>query len=166
VTHWDINAQDVSCCECATPFEEGNCVVSNISEQNGEFKRRDYCQQCWDKVGTKESFYYWKSIFSREKKKSVFIDDNTLMDFFTRLTEEDSEEKQNFRYVLSLVLMRKKILKFDDVCREGDREYLLMEDKEGREYRVWDPHLAKETLADVKQQMSSILHQDFLSEEE
>lgn len=166
MTQWDINAQGISCCACESLFEEGEYVVSNITEQNGEFERRDYCLQCWDKLDKKDSFYYWKSLFSRQKKKKIFIDDETLMDIFARLTEEDSEERQNFRYVLSLVLMRKKILKFGDVCREGDREYLLMEDRDGREYRVRDPHLRREKLADAKEQMNSILHQDFFSEEE
>ena len=164
--NWDINTHTASCCSCESLFDEGAQFISNIVDNNGDFERRDYCMSCWEKLDKRESFYYWKSLFNPGKKKKIFIDDDTLMDFFSRLMEEDNESKQNFRYVLSLILMRKKVLKFEDVCKEGDREYMIMRDKEEREYRVRDPHLNKETLAEVKQQMSSILHKDFFGEED
>jgi len=164
--NWDINTHTVSCCTCESSFVEGTQFISNIVDNDGELERRDYCIPCWEKLDKEESFYFWKSLFSPEKKKKIFIDDDTLMDFFSRLMEEDNENKQNFRYVLSLILMRKKILKFEDVCKEGDREYMIMKDKEEREYRVCDPHLNKETLSEIKQQMSSILHKDFFGQDE
>ena len=161
---WDIDTHTVSCAACSTPFEQGEQIVSSIAEKDNGFERNDYCTQCWQQLATEDPFYFWKSVFSPEKKNRVFIDDETLMDFFLRLVEEDSEDKQAFRYVLSLVLIRKKTLTFTDVCKEGDREYLMMRDREGREYRVRDPHLSREMLEDVKQQMNGILHQDFFAD--
>ena len=95
----------------------------------------------------------------------MFIDDETLMNFFVRLEEEDSDIKKNFRYLLSLVLLRKKLLVFKDVFKEGDLEYMVMQDRNGWEYRVLNPGLDKETMSEVKEQMLAVLHEDIFEKE-
>jgi hypothetical protein len=162
--NWEIDTHKNVCQSCSREFGEGDSVISNIIDNEGVFIRSDYCDECWNSNTPSESFYFWKSVYAPKKKKKVFVDDEVLMDFFSRLEEEDSEGKQNFRYLLSLILMRKKLLEFADVCKEGNTEYLILRNKNEREFRVLNPHLKKEALEEVKNQMMDIMHQDFFTE--
>jgi len=161
---WRISSFSPACAGCGSRFEKGAEVVSNVTEEGEGFVRRDYCLSCWEKMNGKKSFYFWKTVFSPRHKKKIFVDDETLFDFFVRLQEEDSLQKQRFRYVLSLVLMRKKLLAFHDVEREGDHQYLLLRDGRGGEYRVLDPHMDGEAVEAVKEEMQEIFHREFLAE--
>ncbi len=157
---WKISTSRGTCSGCDRKFKDGESYISNITETEELLQRNDFCGSCWDNMDGGESFYYWKSEYTSTRKKSIFVDDDTLMNFFTRLEEENSDLKKNFRYLLSLILMRKKLLNFSDVFKEGDREYLVLRDKEDREYRVLNPGLDEEKIEDVKKQMMSVLHED------
>ena len=54
--------------------------------------------------------------------------------------------------------MRKKLLKFEDIQREGDAEVLCLRyPREDRVFRVPDPRLSEEQIEALKEQLSQIL---------
>jgi len=78
-------------------------------------KRVDVSLEAWDQGHRPERlFSYWRStVPPPNEKKKLFVDDEVLMDLLMRLGTQDQSEKQAFRYVLSLVLMRKKLLRYE-----------------------------------------------------
>jgi hypothetical protein len=162
---WKISSNRGVCTGCQKDFNEEEPYISNIVDSEEFLERRDYCIPCWEGIDTADSFYFWKSVFRPRRKKSLFVDDDTLMNFFTRLAEEDSDLKKNFRYLLSLILMRKKLLNFTDVFKEGENEYLVLKGREDREYRVLNPRLDESEIEEVKIQMMSVLNEDLFDEE-
>jgi len=60
-----------------------------------------------------------------------------------------------------LILMRKRLLKYEGNVHEGEGEVWLMRLRgDERQHRVHNPQLAEEQLEAVGQQLGSILHED------
>ena len=81
------------------------------------------------------------------------------MTFFERLAEETEQEKINFRFVLTLILMRKRRLKYDSSKTENDREIWRLRvvgvDKQFVE--VINLHLNEEQIEQLSSQIGQIL---------
>ncbi len=91
----------------------------------------------------------------------MFVDDEMLMAFFERLAGETDPEKVSFRFVLALVLMRKRRLKYDSTKVANGREVWslrLTGDKELVE--VVNPHLAEDQIEQLTAQLGQILQAD------
>jgi len=105
-------------------------------------------------------FCYWKTKLPHpDQKKQIFVDDEMLMAFFERLERETEQEKINFRFVLALVLMRKRRLKYDSSQAEADKEIwrlrIVGSDKEFVE--VTNPNLDEEQIEKLSSQIGQIL---------
>ncbi len=86
------------------------------------------------------------------------MDEEALFDFFQRLTDETDPRKQNFRYILALLLMRKKRLKFEEVRTENDAEWMVLRcARTHRTYKVLNPHLSEEELSAVQDEVHQVL---------
>ncbi|MBI2192191.1 MAG: hypothetical protein HYU36_09420 [Planctomycetes bacterium] len=158
---WKISRAHGKCMVCQTVLEENQFYYSALTDAGVEFVRKDFCLACWGKR-TEEVFSFWKSrVPPREKEAQTFVDDEALMEFFHRLEPEQEASKVHFRYLLGLMLMRKKRLKFEDLEREEGREYLILR-QPGEEvrYRVLDPKLSQDKLDQLKEELNQILYQE------
>jgi aromatic ring-opening dioxygenase LigB subunit len=85
-----------------------------------------------------------------------------LMAFFERLGRETEQEKINFRFVLALVLMRKRRLKYDSSIMEADKEiWRLRFAGDKQTVDVTNPHLDDEQIEQLSTQIGQILQTDF-----
>ena len=81
-----------------------------------------------------------------------------LMECFTRLQGEDESNRANFRYILALLLMRRKRLKFDEVVTREGQEVLRVKDSRSKAiYEVVDPNLSEEEIAEVQEEVLKVL---------
>ena len=95
------------------------------------------------------------------RKKKLFVDDEMLMTFFERLAEETEPERVNFRFVLTLILMRKRILKYDSSeIKDGREIWTLRVTGENRSVRVANPRLTEDQIAQLSSQVGEILQVD------
>jgi hypothetical protein len=84
-----------------------------------------------------------------------------LMVFFERLAEETEEEKVNFRFVLTLILMRKRKLKYDSAeIKDGKEIWELKVTAQSRSVKVVNPNLTEDRIAELSTQMGQILQVD------
>jgi hypothetical protein len=91
----------------------------------------------------------------------MFINDEMLMSFFERLGEETDQEKINFRFVLTLVLMRKRKLKYlSDAIRDGKEIWHMRVAGQGREVTVVNPHLSEDQIDELSLHMGQIMQVD------
>ncbi|MGC9453350.1 MAG: hypothetical protein ACP5HU_00655 [Phycisphaerae bacterium] len=152
------------CSLCRRCFEPGNEYVATVREQDEQFERRDYCPSCYDGADEDESVVaVWRARAPEPKqKRKLFVDDDVLMNFFRRLDGDESDSRVNFRFVLALVLMRKKLLVYEGSEKLDDgREVWTMRYKGADETcRVLDPHMDEEKIAEVSEQLNQILETD------
>jgi hypothetical protein len=116
MSEWKVHRSKCRCKTCDIEIEAGQFfwsrLVDNDEPENFEvLKREDCCEAHWPLEG--EAFCFWRTQRNIEEDLGPrMLDYDTLLTIFRELPE-DSEEprKQNFRYLLALILMRKKILK-------------------------------------------------------
>jgi len=79
-------------------------------------RRLDFSTEAWEQGHRPENlFSYWKSTVSQptEKKRNLFVDNAVLLNLLHRLGDAESLERLRFRYVLALILMRKRMIRYN-----------------------------------------------------
>ena len=108
-----------------------------------------------------EPIHYWMYVKppSDQKPKRRYVDDDVLFDFFKKLEGSAEQQRRAFRYVLALHLIRRKRLSFADVVRQGEDEYLILNEpkNDAVSYKVLDPRLNEEQVLALREQMDNVL---------
>ncbi|MHC4242959.1 MAG: hypothetical protein ACYSU4_11190, partial [Planctomycetota bacterium] len=143
-------------------IEPGEEYFGALLEIEEGLQRRDFCADYWESEKP-NVFCYWKSkLPSPDEKKQIFVDDNMLMAFFERLENEAEKEKLNFRFVLALILMRKRLLKYDATRDEDGKEVwrlrIVGNKSSDNRVDVINPHLDEEQIKQLSSQIGQILH--------
>lgn len=130
--------------------------------------RLDYSIEAWEggsrpAEGTRV-FGSWRTTVPESgEKPRRFIDDAALFDLFEQLGEATDRRRQAFRYILGLILIRKRLLVY-----EGTRGSSLLvrakgAEKDSEDVLLWelvDPGLDDQTLAEASEQVEAVLSGD------
>lgn len=143
-------------------------------------KRLDVSWRAWQE-GKRPGrlFSHWKSTVPEpNQKRKIFVDDAVLMNLFRRLAEETQPERVAFRFVVGLILMRKKFLRYDGTSRRtanNETGESVKQDwwqvtlkldlskgpmgkwNEDDRMEMLDPHLDDQRIEQVTQQLGEIL---------
>lgn len=154
------------CTATGRTLGEGETFYAVLFDRPEGFVRQDYSVEAWTKP-PEDAFCFWKSQVPKkgQKKKNVIVDNDVLIDFFERLTGESEPVKVQFRFVLALMLMRKRLLRYEgtkDV--EGDETWTMTLTTNNASYEVVNPHLQDDEIDAVSEQLTAILHGDFLAD--
>jgi hypothetical protein len=158
---WEINKPLGQCCGTGKKIEYGEEYFAALVETEEGLSRRDFCADYW--LAEKPNvFCYWRTKLPRpDEKKHRFVDDEMLMAFFERLGKEAEQEKINFRFVLALVLMRKRRLKYDSSRSEDGKEIWRLRIAGEKEFvEVTNPKLDDEQVKQLTSQIGEILQTD------
>jgi hypothetical protein len=161
MSEWEINKPLGQCWGSGRKIEYGEEYFGALVETQEGLQRRDYCADYW--LNEKPNvFCFWKTkLPNPDQKKQIFVDDDMLMAFFERLQKETEPEKINFRFVLALILMRKRRLKYDETRVDNGNEIWRLKvvgDKQTVE--VINPHLDEEQIEQLSSQIGQILQTD------
>ena len=170
------------------------------------FIRIDFCESCWaagrrpdqltsasfESLGLSAApaarlfmFSYWKTTVPvPQQKKKLLVDDSVLMDVFARMEGKTEPQEIRFRFVLALILMRKRLLKYEGMesppppPQSGAQPAAaaapetwrmlpkIMGDADtttggwAQPVHVINPHLTAEQITEVSQQLSAILAEE------
>ncbi|MDD5134158.1 MAG: hypothetical protein PHP01_01950 [Phycisphaerae bacterium] len=155
---WEIHKPLGTCVGTERVIDPGEEYIATLIETEQGLVRRDYCLDYWNQ--NKPVVYcYWKTAMpSSEQKKKLFIDDDMLIAFFERLENETDDEKVNFRFVLTLILMRKRILKYDFSEKvDGKEVWTLKIAGRGEIAKVINPYLTEDKIEQLSSQLGQIL---------
>ena len=158
---WEINKPQGQCHGTERKIEYGEEYVGALVATEEGLQRQDFCADYWESEKP-DVFCYWKTKLPEPgQKKQLFVDDQMLMAFFERLEKETEQEKINFRFVLALILMRKRILKYDETKNVDDHElWRLRIVGEKQIVEVINPHLDEEQIEQLSSQIGEILQTD------
>lgn len=150
------------CAISGRPLGEGETFYAVLFEDGDSFRREDYSLESWS--GPPQGSYctFKTRMPVREKKKKLYVDDDVLIDFFLRLESDPDPVRLQFRFVLGLILMRKRLLRFDRSANHDGREVwfvTLMRDRS--EHRLVNPELSDDQIDAVSRQLGAILQGDF-----
>ena len=130
------------------------------------FERLDLCLECWNGFDRAGLLGFWRTTMPQpQAKKKVFVDDNVLCELFERMGSAEEAAKLNFRFVLGLILMRKRMLVYENNRVEGtapqDREMWVVRFR-GKEEKLdlLNPRLSEEQVVEVSRQLGEILNEE------
>jgi hypothetical protein len=149
------------CAVTGNPIVAGDKFVAAIRETPEGIERRDITLDQWEAFDKAGLLAYWQTVMPQhEQKKKLFVDDEVLSTLFERLADATEEAKVNFRFVLGLVLMRKRLIVYEETRHEEGHDVWVVRMK-GRDDRLdlVDPKLDESKVADVSQQLGEILNE-------
>jgi len=160
---WEINRPLGQCSGSGRKIEPGEEYYGALVEVEAEqgIQRRDFSCEFWEREKPKV-YCFWKTrLAAPNEKKELFISDDMLMAFFERLANETEPEKVSFRFVLALVLMRKRRLKYDSTKNDGGREIWRLKTPGDKDLiEVVNPHLNEDQIEQLTSQIGQILQAD------
>ena len=158
---WELETSTGKCAATGRSLEEGEEYCTVLFEDGETFKRVDYSLEGWQ--GPPEgAFCHFKTrVPVKEKRKKLLVDNEVLVGFFHRLADETEPVRLQFRFVLALILMRKRLLRYDRSTVEDSQEIWQMTlTHDQTTHQVINPRLTDSEIEGVSQQLSAILHGD------
>jgi hypothetical protein len=159
MTEYEIKPLSLRCALTGRELKPGESYYSVLDESPEGFQRKDYSAEAW--TGPPDgAIGFWRAKVpeSTGKKHAQLVDDSVIVEFFDRLAGDQDAYKVNFRYILALLLVRKKILKLTGAERERDREVLVLRSHAtGEQHRVVNPELTEEQLNAVQAEVERVL---------
>jgi hypothetical protein len=164
MTDYDIQAPTRVCASSGRELKPGDRFVAVLTEDAGKMVRTDYAAEVWTGA-PKNALAYWmgKVPSAGQKPRKPVVNDDLLLDCFTRLKDSTDADGLNFRYVAALLLMRRRRFKFEDAARErgsDGREYdvlILKDSRGGAIHHVTDPRLTDDQIATVQAEVFRVL---------
>jgi hypothetical protein len=157
-----IGASARKCQACERVFCVGDEYFSAVAETKEDdlFERRDLCPACWKPEAA--YFSFWKTRVSVPEQAQTHgprIDMGRLLQLFEHLAESPDEKAQRFRYVLALVLMRKRRMRILESKRlpGGGEKLTLREVGTGRTHEIACPSISEEEIRSVADRLREIL---------
>jgi hypothetical protein len=162
MTDYEIQGPTKVCTATGRELKPGDQFHAVLMEQAGKLVRFDYSAEAWP-GSPPDAVAHWSGrVPTAEKSRKPLVNDDLLLDCFDRLKDSTDPDGMNFRYVVALLLMRRKRFRFEDVFRETDgRDVLLLKDaKGGTVHRVTDPRLTDEQITAVQAEVFRVLGWD------
>lgn len=151
-----------TCSVTGRTLAEGEEFFTALFEEGDSFRRVDYSTEAWS--GPPEgAFCFFRTQVPRKEQKSkrLLVDDEMLVNFFERLEGERQPIRMQFRFVLAMILMRKRLLKYvDSSTSDGKELWRLKRPKEEKVHEVLNPRLTDEEIEAVSRELTAILSGD------
>lgn len=160
--HYEVGRPGGPCRVCGRDLLPGDKIMAALRETPAGFERLDISLDCWPQFDRKDLLAFWQTtIPQHEAKKKLFVDDQVLCELFERLKDTTEPAKLNFRFVLGLILMRKRMLVYESSRDENGQDLWTVRLK-GREDRLdlLNPRLNEQQVAEVSQQLGEILNEE------
>jgi hypothetical protein len=155
---YQIQPNTRRCAVTGRELRPGERFFTALLEEGDHFLRRDYSSEAWQGP-PKGSFGFWSgNVPNPEDPHKPRFDDELLFDCFQRLEGQADPGRINFRYVVALLLMRRKRLKFEQTVNDGPDEKLCLRCvRTGAQHSVINPRLNEEEMAQVQEEVFKVL---------
>lgn len=159
MAEYEISRTTGRCSISGRPLREDEEFYTAVIEGEAGIERRDYSLEAWQGPPAEALCFFKTRLPKKDEPKRTFVSDDVLVEFFLRLANAEDAAKQRFRFVLSLILLRKRLLKYERTVRDANGESLelrLMRDK--TMHLVRDPALDESEIEELTGELSAILH--------
>jgi hypothetical protein len=168
---YEVSRPSGVCAATGRVIEIGEPFVAALVERlpDGHLERVDYSSQAWAEgarpgpgsrlIGT------WRGTMRpAEGPRRSLIDDAELLDLFEQLAPATEVRQQAFRYILALILIRKRLLRMVGTLGSGAGGLMLVQMSKAAgggaddpPLEVIDPGLDDQTIADATEQLGAVM---------
>jgi hypothetical protein len=161
--NWHIRSRAHACAQTEVPFQDGQPMITAIyfDPDTGGYLRRDVSLEAWDQeLAERTPYSYWKTSYQKhltEEKPDIASKEGALA-LLQRLIEEDESHTEHARYILAVMLERKKQLSETAVKDTEQGKMRFYENKKtGDVYIIRDPELHLDELGPVQDEVATLL---------
>ena len=158
MTNYQIHGPARVCAATGRELKAGEKVFSVLRDQDGQFVRTDFAADAWPGIPVGAVAWWAGRIAEAGRSAKPAINDDLLADCFEHLSGTTDPARLRFRYVVALLLMRRKRFKFEDARKKGETDTLVVRDaKSGRRHEVEDPQLTDPEMDAVRDEVFRVL---------
>ena len=153
---YQIQLHTRQCAVTGRELKPGDRYYAALSEEAGQLVRRDFCADAWQ--GSPEgAFGFWTGrVPPTDEKPRLRFDDDLLEECFARLEGQTDPSKVNFRYVVALLLVRRRRFKLE-AGENDDGTMTVRCVRDGQVYNVTNPQLSDEEMTQVQDEVFQVL---------
>jgi hypothetical protein len=159
VDDWQMPRAERGCRSCAHEFAAGEAFRAFLYDcaAAAGFERHDYCLNC-SPPAEPRPLGAWKTRRAVPAQKQRAFDRAAMYGFFQGLEDADQPERLQLRFVLALLLWRKRVLKFVNTESAGEVEHWdFVATGTGQAHRVRRPDLDEAQLERLSAQLEQLL---------
>lgn len=159
MTQYDLAAPARVCAATGRELKPGDRMVSVLTDDGGSLVRRDFTPDGWTGPPPNAVAHWQGKVPAANTPKRSVVNEPLLFDCFDHLVGQTEPNKVNFRYVVALLLMRRKKLKFEDAKRlvDGGEVLVLRDTRGGKRVEVPDPRLSEAEIEAVQREVFTVL---------
>jgi hypothetical protein len=159
------------CAASGRPIAPGDPYIAVLAERQDDegLQRLDYSIESWERGDRPQPplrmFGHWRATMQAgDPSRRAFIDDEALADLLEQLEGSEEPQRQSFRYVLALMLVRKRLYKFEGTELDAQgRQIMRLRRAEpagsppAEPLSVIDPGMDDAAIASAIEQLSAIM---------
>lgn len=159
---FDVKSCTRTCATSGVDLQPGQVCYSVIKSDGVETVREDYSAEHWQ-APTNENeedpvLGWWRfEIPDKEDGKVKLAPNEVLLNLFTELA--DQPEQVTFRYVLGLLLIRRRVLTLQETLVHAEGETMVLScNRRGEEYRLSAVTPSAEEAEQMQERINQLLY--------
>lgn len=125
MSDWRIQRKEACCATCERSFETGEVHFSILELGADAVRRADACGACFGRRVPTEGEIFWRTR-RRDERRGLVVDFEAVEGLFLALEGREEERLCELRYLLCLLLMRKRRVKLVRVARGPEGEVMIV----------------------------------------
>jgi len=157
---WDIKGRSGKCAVTGQDFQAGEYFYTLLFHDKEGFRRTDLSEEAWRQRNDNiQPFSFWRSKFEPPPAlQPEPLARETAEDLLRRYMAGTDTRHANTRYILALMLERKRLLKQIEARDDGFGRVLIYEHaKTGEVFVIPDPALRLDQLEAVQNEVAALL---------
>jgi len=160
-TDWTIQSRSPYCAITGNAFNEGEYFYTLLFHEKDGFRREDLCDEAFRNRGESPApFSFWRSKFEPPQAAlPEAVSRQTAEDLLRSYMLESDAGHANARYILALMLERKRLLREVEVKRgeDGSLTRIYEHVKTGEVFVIPDPQLRLDQVEQMQAQVAGLL---------
>ncbi len=159
-TDWEIKTRASQCTATSRPFAHEETFYTLLYRTKEGFRREDLCEEAWAaRNDNLQPFSFWKSKFVAPTEAPPDpLPSQSIEGLLRDFMSEDNPEHAKARYILAVMLERKRALRHIETKVTGDEPLLIYEHtKTGEIFLIPDPQLRLEEVEHVQYEVAALL---------
>jgi hypothetical protein len=154
---------------CSIPAGERftAALVDRVADDgSAHLARADYSREAWESGARPNGLVcFWQSVAPHPgERRQMFVDDETLLEMVQREDPGADDRRRAFRWILALVMLRRKALRLVGVERDGSAEAWKFLPRgappEMTPICIENPRIKDEAMRDLADQLAEVIRPD------
>ena len=158
---WSIQGRSNRCSATGEPFQEGEFFYTLLFDEKEGLRREDLSEAAWKtRENAPEPFSFWRSKYEAPTPPAPEpLGKQTAEDLLRQYMQETGPQHASARYILALMLERKKQLKQVEarLGENGERTLIYEHAKSGEVFVIPEPQLHLHQIEQVQMEVAALL---------